>query len=112
VVIWDEVQTCIWPSRCHCQSLSLAPVNPDWFYLPGLPFWYLLTRVVPDIFQMSSKTIVCVCNAIIVAVVTIILVFPVVCVFVVTSFTAHAEASHSLLTVDDVQESADSTRSG
>ena len=30
-----EVQTCIWPSRCHCHSLSLAPVNPDWSYLPG-----------------------------------------------------------------------------
>ena len=26
-----------------------------------LPFWYLLTRVVPDIFQKSSKTVVCVC---------------------------------------------------
>jgi len=35
VVIWDEVQTCILPSRSHCHSLSLAPVNPDWFYLPG-----------------------------------------------------------------------------
>jgi len=35
VVIWEEVQTCIWPSRCHCHSLSLAPVNSDWFYLPG-----------------------------------------------------------------------------
>jgi len=35
VVIWDEVQTCIWPSRCHCHSLSLAPVNPDWLQLPG-----------------------------------------------------------------------------
>jgi len=22
---------CILPSRCHCHSLSLAPVNPDWF---------------------------------------------------------------------------------
>ena len=22
-------------SWCHCHSLSLAPVNPDWFYLPG-----------------------------------------------------------------------------
>jgi len=31
VVVWDEVQTCISPSRCHCHSLSLAPVNPDWF---------------------------------------------------------------------------------
>jgi len=26
-----------------------------------LPFWYLLTRVIPDIFQKSSKTVVCVC---------------------------------------------------
>jgi len=25
-----------------------------------LPFWYLLTRVVPDLFQKSSKTVVCV----------------------------------------------------
>jgi len=30
-----EVQICIWPSWCHCHPLSLAPVNPDWFYLPG-----------------------------------------------------------------------------
>jgi len=22
-------------SCCHCHSLSLAPVNPDWFYLSG-----------------------------------------------------------------------------
>jgi len=29
----DEVQICTWPSRCHCHSLSLVPVNPDWFYL-------------------------------------------------------------------------------
>jgi len=28
----------IWPSWCHCHSLSLAPVNPDWFYLPGFTF--------------------------------------------------------------------------
>jgi len=26
-----------------------------------LPFWYLLTRVVLDIFQKSSETVVCVC---------------------------------------------------
>jgi len=26
-----------------------------------LPFWCLLTRVVPDIIQRSSKTVVCVC---------------------------------------------------
>jgi len=48
VLVWlsvlGEVQICIRPSWCHCHSLSLAPVNPDWF----LPFWYWLTRVVPD----------------------------------------------------------------
>jgi len=31
---WGEVQICIWPSRCHCHSLSLAPVNSYWLYLP------------------------------------------------------------------------------
>jgi len=30
-----EVQICIWPSWCHCHSLSLAPVNRNWFYLFG-----------------------------------------------------------------------------
>ena len=35
--VWSKVQTCIWPSWCHCHSLSLAPVKP---------FWYWLTRVV------------------------------------------------------------------
>jgi len=35
--VWVKVQICIWPS-CHCHSLSLAPVNPDWFYLPGFTF--------------------------------------------------------------------------
>jgi len=28
--IWVKVQICIWRSWCHCYSLSLAPVNPDW----------------------------------------------------------------------------------
>ena len=40
----SEVQTCIWPSWCHCQSLSLASVNSTLV----LPFWYRLTWVVPD----------------------------------------------------------------
>jgi len=30
-----KVRTCIWPSWCHCHSLSLASVNADWFYLSG-----------------------------------------------------------------------------
>ena len=41
---WSEVQTCIWPSWCHCHSLSLASVKSRLV----LPFWYRLTRVVPD----------------------------------------------------------------
>ena len=41
---WSEVQTCIWPSWCHCHSLSFASVKCTLV----LPFWYRLTRVVPD----------------------------------------------------------------
>ena len=26
--VWSEMQTCIWPSWCHCHSLSLAPGSP------------------------------------------------------------------------------------
>jgi len=33
-----KVQIWIWPSWCHCHSLSLAPVNPHWYYLPGFTF--------------------------------------------------------------------------
>jgi len=33
--VWVKVQICIWPSWCHCHSVSLAPVNPDWSYLSG-----------------------------------------------------------------------------
>jgi len=36
--VWGEVYICIWPSWCHCHSLSLAPVNPDWCYVPGFTF--------------------------------------------------------------------------
>ena len=42
--VWSEVQTCIWPSWCHCYSLSLASVKSRLV----LPFWYRLTRVVPE----------------------------------------------------------------
>ena len=59
--VWVEVQICIWPSRCHCHALSLAPVNPDWFYLPVFTFLVPATWVVLDKIQKSRKTIVCVC---------------------------------------------------
>jgi len=42
--VWSEVQTCIWPSWCHCHSLSVASVKSTLV----LPFWYRLTWVVPD----------------------------------------------------------------
>ena len=42
--VWSEVQTCIWPSWCHCHSLSLASEKSRLV----LPFWYWLTRVVLD----------------------------------------------------------------
>ena len=36
--VWGEVQICIWPSLSHCYWLSLAAVNPDWFYQNGSAF--------------------------------------------------------------------------
>ena len=44
------------PLTISCSSKSRL-VLPSWF----VPFWYLLTRVVPNKFQKSSKTIVCAC---------------------------------------------------
>jgi len=48
VLVWlsvlSEVHTCIWPSWWHCHSLSLASVKSRLVS----PFWYRLTRVVPD----------------------------------------------------------------
>ena len=42
--VWSKVQTGIWPSWCHCHSLSLASVKSRLV----LPFWYRLTWVVPE----------------------------------------------------------------
>jgi len=57
---WVKVQICIQPSWCHCHSLSFAPVNPDWFYLPGFTFWCRLTCIVLDKIQEGRKTVLCV----------------------------------------------------
>ena len=54
--VWSEVQTCIWPSWCHCHSLSLASVESRLL----LPFWYWLTQVVPDKGPLN-RVCVCVC---------------------------------------------------
>ena len=56
--VWSEVQTCIWPSWCHCHSLSLASVNSRLV----LPFWYRLTRVVPEKGPLNVCVCVCVCG--------------------------------------------------
>jgi len=53
--VWSAVQTSIWSSWCHCYSLSLAS---EQFRLV-LPFWYQLTRVVPD--KGPLNWCVCVC---------------------------------------------------
>jgi len=42
--VWSVVQTCIWPSWCHCHSLSPASIKSRLV----LHFWYRLTWVVPD----------------------------------------------------------------
>ena len=59
--VGSEVQTCIWPSWCHCHSLSLASVQSKLVS----PFWYRLTRVVLE--KRAVKRVRCgscaeVCN--------------------------------------------------
>ena len=55
--VWSKVQTCIWPSWCHCHSLSLASVKSRLV----LPFWYRLTWVVPDKGPLNVCVCVCAC---------------------------------------------------
>ena len=52
--VWSEVHSCIWPSWCHCHSLSLALVNSRLV----LSFWYSLAWVVPE---KGHYTCACVC---------------------------------------------------
>jgi len=56
VSVWSEVQTCMWPSWCHCHSLSLASVKSRLV----LPFWYRPTQVVPEKGPLNG----CVCVAV------------------------------------------------
>jgi len=51
--VWSELQTCIRPSWFHCHSLTLTSVKSR----SVLPFWYRLTRVVPEKGPLSG----CVC---------------------------------------------------
>ena len=48
----------LWPSRFHCHSLSLASGKSRLV----LPFWYRLTRVVPEKGPLNGCVCVCVSN--------------------------------------------------
>ena len=55
VLAWcSEVQTCIWPSWCHCHSLSLAPVKST------LVFTFLVPAH-PGSHGQRAVKLVCVC---------------------------------------------------
>ena len=54
--VWSKMQTCIWPSWCHCHSLSLTSVK----FRLVLPFWYQPTWVVPEKGPLNG----CVCVSI------------------------------------------------
>jgi len=54
--VCSKVQACIWPSRCHCHSLSLASQKSRLV----LPFWYRLTRVVSETGPLNWCVCVCV----------------------------------------------------
>jgi len=53
--VWSDVQTCIWRGSYHCHTLSLAAVKSRLV----LPFWYRLTRVVPDKGPLNGCVGVC-----------------------------------------------------
>ena len=54
--VWSKVQTCIWPSWCHCHSLSLASVKSRLVQ----PFWCRLTWVVLEKGPLNGCVCVCV----------------------------------------------------
>ena len=53
--VWSGVQTCIWPSWCHCHSLSHASVKSRLV----LPFWYRPTQVVREKGPLNGCVCVC-----------------------------------------------------
>jgi len=57
--VCSEMQTCIWPSCCHCHSLSLASVKSRLV----LSFWHRLTWVVLD----KGPLNVCKCSILLLA---------------------------------------------
>ena len=55
--VWSKMQTCIWPSWCHCHSLTHASLKSRLV----LPFCYRLTRVVLEKGPLNGCVCVCVC---------------------------------------------------
>jgi len=53
--VCSEMQTCIWPSWCHCHSLCLASVKSRLV----LPFWNRPTRVVLEKGPLNGCVCVC-----------------------------------------------------
>jgi len=53
--VWSKVQTCIWASWCHCQTLSLASVKSRLV----LPFWYRLISGVSEQGPLNRRIYVC-----------------------------------------------------
>jgi len=53
--VWTEMQTRTWSSWCHCHSPSLASVKSRLV----VPFWYQLTRVVPEKGPLNGCVCVC-----------------------------------------------------
>jgi len=56
--VWSELQTYVRPSWCHCHSVSLASVKSRLVS----PFWYQLTRVVPDKGLLNGCVWLFMCN--------------------------------------------------
>ena len=56
--VWSEVQSCIWPSWCHCHALPLASVKAGLVLL----FWYWLTWVVLE--KRPLNVCMCFCTRI------------------------------------------------
>ena len=52
--VCSKVQTCIWPSWCHCHSLSLASVKSRLVS----PLWSRLTQVVPEKWPLNARVCV------------------------------------------------------
>jgi len=59
--VWVKVQICMWSGWCHCHSLSLAPGNPDCFYLPNFTFLVPAYPGNPGLSPEGHKMCVCAC---------------------------------------------------